>query len=189
MCDTARPRPEEHLKLVFLVFNRHHAHLRALEEDLCAAGMLGLVRASHQFDPARGTQFSTYAYASIRNCMTQELRSLLRDPSQRYTERETDGLPVSRLRDVAQARPVPRSPDWQCANCARPIDWDVDTRARKVRNTCATCERARDRAIGKGYGQGVCAVCASVIRSHGVSRNPGVSKPACKCLPEPPTYS
>ena len=43
-------------------------------ENLESAGVLGLVEAASHFDPSRGTQFKTYAYARIRGAVLDELR-------------------------------------------------------------------------------------------------------------------
>ena len=43
-------------------------------ENLESAGILGLVEAAGQFDPARGTAFTTFAYQRIRGAILDELR-------------------------------------------------------------------------------------------------------------------
>lgn len=43
-------------------------------ENLESAGVLGLVEAAGQFDPARGVHFRTFAYARIRGAILDELR-------------------------------------------------------------------------------------------------------------------
>lgn len=43
-------------------------------ENLESAGVLGLVEAAGQFDPTRGVQFRTFAYARIRGAILDELR-------------------------------------------------------------------------------------------------------------------
>jgi RNA polymerase sigma factor for flagellar operon FliA len=43
-------------------------------ENLESAGTLGLVEAAAAFDPARGVQFSTFAYQRVRGAMLDELR-------------------------------------------------------------------------------------------------------------------
>ncbi|KKL24849.1 hypothetical protein LCGC14_2411230, partial [marine sediment metagenome] len=65
-----------HLPMVRHIVQKVAAHLprRWDVEDLVSAGTLGLVRAARQFDPARGTEFSTYAYIRIRGAVIDELR-------------------------------------------------------------------------------------------------------------------
>jgi RNA polymerase sigma factor for flagellar operon FliA len=43
-------------------------------EELISAGTLGLVQAARSFDPARGNEFSTYAYIRVRGAIVDELR-------------------------------------------------------------------------------------------------------------------
>lgn len=43
-------------------------------ENLECAGILGLVEAANQFDPARGVEFRTYAFHRIRGAILDELR-------------------------------------------------------------------------------------------------------------------
>jgi RNA polymerase sigma factor FliA len=44
------------------------------EDNLEAAGVLGLVEAAQQFDPRRGVEFKTFAYHRIRGAILDELR-------------------------------------------------------------------------------------------------------------------
>jgi RNA polymerase sigma factor for flagellar operon FliA len=48
--------------------------MRVDRENLEAAGMLGLVEAASQFDPARGVPFAVFAAARIRGAILDELR-------------------------------------------------------------------------------------------------------------------
>ena len=71
-------------------------------ENLESAGILGLVEAAGQFDPSRGTAFTTFAYQRIRgailDCIQQgktiEERSakLLDAPKKTWVERAFDAL-------------------------------------------------------------------------------------------------
>ena len=45
-------------------------------DDLIAYGQLGLVQAAHDFDPARGRQFTTYAYYRIRGAILDGLSQM-----------------------------------------------------------------------------------------------------------------
>jgi RNA polymerase sigma factor for flagellar operon FliA len=44
------------------------------EDNLASAGILGLVEAAGQFDPSRGTAFTTFAFQRIRGAILDELR-------------------------------------------------------------------------------------------------------------------
>lgn len=60
-------------------------------EDLVSYGVLGLMRAITNYDPDRGVHFETYAVASIRSLVLDELRSLDWAPrSLRRKQREID---------------------------------------------------------------------------------------------------
>jgi len=65
-----------HLWLVRHVLGRLRPYLpgRVDEENLEAAGVLGLVAAANNFDAARGVRFKTYAYLRIRGAILDELR-------------------------------------------------------------------------------------------------------------------
>lgn len=66
----------EHLESVRHVLGRLVVGLPGFidVENLEAAGILGLVEAAAQFDPARGVEFQTFAYHRIRGAMLDELR-------------------------------------------------------------------------------------------------------------------
>ena len=66
----------KHLPMVRHIVQRILANVpgRADAEDLISAGTLGLVHAARRFDPARQTEFSTYAYIRIRGAVIDELR-------------------------------------------------------------------------------------------------------------------
>ncbi len=44
-------------------------------EDMVSAGVVGLVKASHDYDPSRHTEFKTYAYIRIKGAVIDELRA------------------------------------------------------------------------------------------------------------------
>jgi RNA polymerase sigma factor for flagellar operon FliA len=54
-------------------------------EELIAAGSLGLVQASHGFDPRRGCEFSTFAFERVRGAILDSLRQA--DPMSRDARR------------------------------------------------------------------------------------------------------
>jgi RNA polymerase sigma factor for flagellar operon FliA len=65
-----------HLPLVRHVVQRITANLsRGVDlEELISAGTLGLVKAARAYDPAKHTEFKTYAYIRIRGAVIDELR-------------------------------------------------------------------------------------------------------------------
>lgn len=44
-------------------------------EDLVSAGIVGLVKAAHDYDPSRNAEFKTYAYIRIRGAVLDEMRN------------------------------------------------------------------------------------------------------------------
>lgn len=66
----------EHLEAVRHVLGRIVNGLPGFvdTENLESAGVLGLVEAASQFDPARGVEFRTFAYHRIRGAILDELR-------------------------------------------------------------------------------------------------------------------
>lgn len=56
------------------------------EEDLIDIGILGLLQAARNFDPARGIKFKTFAESRIKGAMLDTLRSL--DPASRGQRRK-----------------------------------------------------------------------------------------------------
>jgi len=78
--ESQKAREEErilsHLPMVRHIVNKIAGHLRRNIDldDLISAGTVGLVKAAHAFDPARHTEFSTYAYIRIQGAVIDELR-------------------------------------------------------------------------------------------------------------------
>ncbi len=64
--------------LVWYVVNRITPRLpkAVSEEELHAAGMMGLWKAARSYDPSKGAEFKTYAYHRIRGAVLDELRTL-----------------------------------------------------------------------------------------------------------------
>ncbi len=73
---TAEINIEEHTPLVRKLASMMMARLPASVElnDLIQVGILGLIDAARQFDPAQGVQFETFASQRIRGAMLDELR-------------------------------------------------------------------------------------------------------------------
>ena len=62
----------DNIKLVFKVYNEkmvHRTNAEEMKEDLIQIGCMALWRACINYDPERGTTFSTYAYSSIYKSM------------------------------------------------------------------------------------------------------------------------
>jgi RNA polymerase sigma factor (sigma-70 family) len=73
---------EEHMGLVRSIAFRYR-NLGVPEEDLVQEGAIGLLTAVDEYDPARGTSFSTYAFWRIRAAVTHAVTargSLVRIP-------------------------------------------------------------------------------------------------------------
>ncbi|NQT04032.1 MAG: FliA/WhiG family RNA polymerase sigma factor [Planctomycetes bacterium] len=64
-------------------------------EDMVSAGAIGLVKASHDFDPSRHTEFKTYAYIRIKGAVIDELRG-------------SSWLPVNLNKRIRRARQLSR---------------------------------------------------------------------------------
>ena len=66
----------EFLPLVHYVFGRLSVYLPRIldEQDLIAAGMIGLISAVNDFDITRGIEFTTFAVPRIRGAILDELR-------------------------------------------------------------------------------------------------------------------
>jgi len=79
---TASQKYEElvrkHLKLVNFIVSRLAIGLPSWidKRDLISAGVIGLISAAKQFNPAKGVAFETYASTRIRGAVFDELRSM-----------------------------------------------------------------------------------------------------------------
>jgi RNA polymerase sigma factor for flagellar operon FliA len=108
---------EEYLPLVKSVAGRMAMGFPKSVElsDLVNTGVIGLIEALSNFDPARGVKFETYAVPRIRGAILDELRSLDWVPrSTRAKSREIDRA-TSRLENQ-----LGRSPsDWELAKSLR----------------------------------------------------------------------
>jgi len=67
---------EQHLPMVHKIVQRVVGYLKPplSYEDLVSAGVVGLVKAARDYDPAREAQFTTYAYLRIKGAILDELR-------------------------------------------------------------------------------------------------------------------
>lgn len=120
---TPLPKPrrdliEAHLEHVPRLARRVAASMNlppGAEDELAAAGNLGLVEAARRYDFGRASSFLTYAYPRIRGAMVDSLRA-------RNTITEADHLMLSARSapslpgDIACALPgyLPRTPEEAC---------------------------------------------------------------------------
>jgi RNA polymerase sigma factor for flagellar operon FliA len=74
------------------------------EENLEAAGMLGLVEAAQQYDPGRDVVFKTYAFPRIRGAILDELRRNSPIPQKLAKQ-------ISQVREVCQQLRPPITPE------------------------------------------------------------------------------
>lgn len=132
---------EEHRWVAFAVANEFPNRLPWIAyEDVVGAGFEGLVRAAQTFDPARGNQFSTYAFwwakAKIRRFLRGERGRGMAVPENRKEFKRTGELVSSRggeewdqgaeVADFRRAETDPAlklwcSPDY--AEQRRCLDW------------------------------------------------------------------
>lgn len=178
--------PEEHEGLIWHVVRRY-GFGRWTWEDMRSEGFLALIRAARTFDPAKG-KWSTYACWAIHNALVRFANSEQRATLESLHYEEGDEKPC-------RERCIPQSVNWKCVECGKGIDWDGRRSGRNQpdprRNLCLSCERAKGRAKTRGWGEGVCAKCARVIRARQETRLTEwhVSRPSCNCYPIWPCYT
>jgi len=110
-------------------------------ENLESAGILGLVEAAGQYDPSRGTAFTTFAHQRIRGAILDELRrncpvpqgilqnwSIIRNVSMHMpppvtSEKlaEASGLPLREVEECIAAMRLTRPESWADELCELPI--------------------------------------------------------------------
>lgn len=92
----------DHLPYVRHILGRMLAGLPEFvdNDNLEAAGTLGLVEAAGQFDPGRGVAFTTFAYQRIRGAILDELRRNCPLPQQILQQ-------WARIREASQHLPLP----------------------------------------------------------------------------------
>lgn len=78
-------------------------------EDLIAYGQIGLVQASQDFDPTRGTRFSTYAYYRIRGAIYDGLSKLSWTSRARYNRLRYEQMANEVLSEDAQSASTAQS--------------------------------------------------------------------------------
>ncbi|MEQ1893557.1 MAG: FliA/WhiG family RNA polymerase sigma factor [Planctomycetota bacterium] len=80
---------------------------RIQRDDLFGWGMRGLIEAADAFDPARGLQFSTFAFPRIRGAILDELRNLDFLPRGRRDRLREVERAIAELEQVHGAPPTP----------------------------------------------------------------------------------
>jgi RNA polymerase sigma factor for flagellar operon FliA len=111
----------KHLPLVKHVIGRLLGELPAGVdvENLESAGVLGLVEAAAKFEPARNTQFKTFAYMRIRGAIVDELRRNSPLPQHMLTR-------VSAIRRAYRTLPSPVTVDALAAATGLSVDEVTD---------------------------------------------------------------
>ncbi len=126
------------------------------EDNLASAGILGLVEAAGQYDPERGTTFTTFAFQRIRGAILDELRrncpvpqtilqnwALIREgaihmPPPMTPEKLADrsGLSVQEVEDCLVAMRLTRPESWaeELGELPMPVERDpaVDAGSNRV---------------------------------------------------------
>ncbi len=109
----------EHLPMVRFIARRIHERLprHVAMEDLCSAGVVGLLDAFGKFDPAKKVLFRTYARFRIRGAILDSLRTLDWSPRElrrraRAVEKAIQGLTAQFCRsptdlEIAQKLEIP----------------------------------------------------------------------------------
>jgi len=96
-------------------------------DDLISYGQLGLVQAAHDFDPARGVKFSTFAFYRIRGAIFDGVNKLMwfrktRDPEVKFNQMADSVIQSSMkeapARDLGSRDDLAREASWftQVAN-------------------------------------------------------------------------
>ncbi len=103
------------------------------DEEAISLGYVGLIRAAELYDPNRGTKFSTYAVACIRNYILQhagEGLSIIRVPSYHFEKRQYKSGAIYK-RFVTRALgcksfSIDKMTEEKVAPKIEDIDWDTD---------------------------------------------------------------
>lgn len=133
---------KQHLKLVSYVAARLAIGLPAWVDrrDLINAGVIGLIEAVNNFDPAKGVKFESYASTRIRGAMLDELRALDWIPrSTRAKSREIEnaiGILVVRLGRFPSEKEI-----------ASELGWDMDHYYKAVEQVSGTTLLSLDEMI------------------------------------------
>ncbi len=119
---------KQHLKLVSFVASRLAIGLPSWVDrrDLINAGVIGLIDAVNNFDPAKGVKFESYASTRIRGAMLDELRALDWIPrSTRAKSREIEsaiGMLVARLNRFPTETEIAAELGWDIARYYKAIE-------------------------------------------------------------------
>ncbi|MBI4582195.1 MAG: sigma-70 family RNA polymerase sigma factor [Planctomycetes bacterium] len=113
--DQAQQLIERHQSLVrSLAVNIHRklsVHASITLEDLIAYGQVGLAEAARDFDPGRGSQFSTFAYYRIRGAIYDGLSKMTWLSRAQYHRVRCEQLSDATLQVEAEGGDPPQPPD------------------------------------------------------------------------------
>lgn len=137
----------QHLKLVSYVASRLAIGLPSWVDrrDLINAGVIGLIDAVNNFDPAKGVKFESYASTRIRGAMLDELRALDWIPrSTRAKSREIEsaiGSLVSRMGRFPTDSEI-----------AAELGWDLDRYYKTIEQVSGTTLLSLDEMVETSSG-------------------------------------
>ncbi len=102
--ETARQLIDETQPLVHSLAQRisRNIPVRVDLEDLIAYGQIGLAEAARDFDPERGSQFTTYAYYRIRGAIYDGISKMSWTSRARYHRLRYDQMADETLRDLSE---------------------------------------------------------------------------------------
>ncbi len=94
-------------------------------EDLIGYGQVGLVEAARDFDPARGNQFSTYAYYRIRGAIYDGLSKMSWFGRTHYEHVRYERMANEALSASAESQPADADRDEAGARRFRDVSWSL----------------------------------------------------------------
>jgi len=134
---------KKHLDLVNYIASRLAIALPEWidKRDLVSAGVMGLIDAVNNFEPARGIKFETYAKSRIRGSIIDELRALDWIPrSTRAKSKEIEHTIATLVRDLS------RFPTDE--EIADELGWDMDKYYKTLGQVSLTTLLSLDEMIG-----------------------------------------
>lgn len=143
---------ERHTRLVYaFVLARWPAGVGPLSyDDLCQAGMVGLMRAAQLYDASRGTQFSTYATPWIWQAVSHEIRRschMIRRPGDgRGSEKKLPVLQVLSV-DTVDRHGDSQGAEFLAVETADPVDGAASLEAAGIVRDLLRCLDPRSRKV------------------------------------------